>query len=142
MKIDFFRLFFYELSKTFLSFKFQHTKGGRNHSFYWYYYPIPNIPIIQQFRENIWDCINTYFDRYPYESLQLLKSYASVSPDVIKEIMEFDMPFLINIIDKHLSVDSFEHCQYVQEQISWCKRNSLLDQSFFSTFPEISKPHL
>lgn len=121
---------FYEFSKTFLSFKFQHTKGGRNHSFYWYYYPIPNVPIIQQFRKRIWECIDTYFDRYPNDSLHLLESYASVSPDVIKEIMEFDLPFLINIIEKHLSPDSFEHCRYVQEQISWCKRNSLAHQSF------------
>lgn len=131
---------FYELSKTFLSFKFHHTKGGRNHSFYWYDYPIPNIPAIHDFREKIWNAVELNFEPNPEDSLNLLLSYSNVSPDVTKEIMEFDVPFLIGIIEKHLSTDSFEHCKYVQDQIRWCKRNSVTHPSFNSLAHKFTNP--
>ncbi|MEB8328656.1 hypothetical protein OO009_04750 [Flavobacteriaceae bacterium KMM 6897] len=131
---------FYELSKTFLSFKFHHTKGGRNHSFYWYDYPIPNIPAIQDFRQKIWNAVEHNFEKNPEDSLNLLLSYSSVSLDGTKEIIEFDVPFLIGIIEKHLSIDSFEHCRYVQDQIRWCKRNSVTHPSFNSLAHKFTNP--
>lgn len=131
---------FYELAKTFLAFKFQHTKGGRNHSFYWYHYPVPNIPSIQQFRKNIWDNIEANFENYPNKSFELLQSYASVSPDVFKEVMEFDVPLLMSIIQKHLSPSLFEHCRYVQDQIRWCKRNSVSGSSFDALAIKFTNP--
>jgi hypothetical protein len=131
---------FYELSKTFLSFKFHHTKGGRNHSFYWYDYPIPNIPAIQHFRQRIWNAIENNFEKNPDDSFNLLLSYASVSPNVTKEIMEYDAPFLLDIIEKHLTPNSFEHCRYVQEQMRWCKRNSVSHPSFTSLAHKFTNP--
>ncbi len=131
---------FYELSKTFLSFKFHHTKGGRNHSFYWYDYPIPNIPAIQNFRQRIWNAVELNFEKNPDDSFNLLLSYSSVRPDVTKELMEFDIPLLIEIIEKHLSKDSFEHCRYVQDQIRWCKRNSVSHPSFTSLAHKFTNP--
>ncbi len=123
---------FYELSTTFLSFKFHHTKGGRNNSFYFYDYPIPNIPIIQHFRQRIWNAVELNFEKNYDDSFNLLLNYSSVRPDVTKELMEFDIAFLIEIIEKHLSKHSFEHCKYVQDQIRWCKRNSVSHPSFIS----------
>lgn len=137
---SFFATIFYALSKTFLSFKFHHTKGGRNNSFYWYGYPIPNIPTIQNFRERIWNAVELNFEKYPDESFSLLLSYSSVSPDVTKDVMEFDIPFLVEIIEKHLNKDSFEHCRYVQDQIRWCKRNSVSHPSFTSLAHKFTNP--
>lgn len=137
---SFFATIFYALSKTFLSFKFHHTKGGRNNSFYWYDYPIPNIPAIQNFREKIWNAVELNFEKYPDESFSLLSSYSNVSPDVTKDVMEFDIPFLVEIIEKHLNKDSFEHCRYVQDQIRWCKRNSVSYPSFTSLAHNFTNP--
>jgi hypothetical protein len=123
---------FYELSKTFMSFKFRHTRSGRNHSIYLYDYTIPNIPSIQNFRQRIWNAVEQNFDNHSIESFNLLLSYTSERPDISKELMEFDIPFIIEIIEKHLSKDSFEHCRYVQDQIRWCKRNSVSHPSFTS----------
>jgi len=117
---------FFELSKTFLSYSFHHTKGGRNHSFVWYDYAIPNIQPIQDFRRRIWSAIDSHFDQYPNESLELLQNYGKPSPHTQKEIMEFDVPFLLDIFQKHLTNSSFEHCKYVQDQIRWYVRNSVL----------------
>jgi len=131
---------FYELSKTFLSFKFHHTKGGRNHSVYWYSYPIPNVPAIQNFRQRIWSGVEHNFEKNQEESFSLLLSYTSVITDVTKELMEFDIPLVIEIIEKHLSKDSFEHCKYVHDQIRWCKRNSVSHSSFTSLAHKFTNP--
>jgi len=120
------------LSKTFLAFKYQQTKSERHYAISIYQYPIPNNQFIRVFRKNIWDNVNDYFDIYPEKSLELLQSYANVSPDVTKEIMEYDIQFLIPIIEKHLTPNSFEHCRYVQEQIRWCRRNEIELPEFVS----------
>lgn len=131
---------FYELSKTFLSFKFHHTRGGRNHSFYWYDYPIPNVPAIQNFRQRIWNAVEFNFEKNQEESFNLLVNYSKVRPDVTKELIEFDMPFVIKIIEKHLSKDSFTHCRYVHDQIRWYKRNFVSHSSFILLAREYTNP--
>ena len=97
---------FYELSKTFLAFKYQQTKSERHYAISFYQYPIPNNQWIRLFRKNIWNNVKDYFSVFPEESLELLQSYANVSPDVIKEIMEYDIQFLIPIIENYLIPDS------------------------------------
>ncbi len=121
---------FYELAKTFLGFGFHHTKGGRKMSFYMYQYPVPNTPIIQLFRKNIWNAIQTNFPLYPNESFDLLQSYSHINPDVSNDVMQYDVPMLVDIIEKHLTPNSFEHCKYVQDQIRWCERNNVSHPSF------------
>ncbi|WP_347923669.1 hypothetical protein [Pontimicrobium sp. SW4] len=123
---------FYELSKSFLKYQYHHTKGGRNHSFYMYQYPIPNIKIIQEFRSDIWNAVNDNYNFYPNESLNLLNDYATVNPDVIQDIMKFDVPFVLTIIENHLTSDSFDHCKFVQDQIRWFKRKNISHPSFDS----------
>ena len=46
--------------------------------------------------------------------------------------MEYDIQFLIPIIENHLTPDSFEHCRYIQEQIRWYKRNEIELPEFLS----------
>lgn len=121
---------FYALSKAFLKYQYHHTKGGRHNSFYMYQYPLPNNHFIQSFRANIWGAVNENYAVYPEESFALLEDYATVSSEVIDEIMEFDVPFVLDIIENHLTAESFEHCKYVQDQIRWFKRNSLSHTSF------------
>lgn len=120
---------FFELAKTFLSHNFDHFKGGRN-SFYLETYPIHNTRPIQEFRAMIWIAVDNFFDKDPSKSLKLLNSYLAIRPNINKEILEFDIQFIIKIIDNHLSASSFEHCRYVQNQIRQCKRNKVLEPVF------------
>ncbi|STD59668.1 nSTAND3 domain-containing NTPase [Empedobacter falsenii] len=124
---------FYELAKTFLGFSFHHTKNGRKMSFYMYHYHVPNIPIIQLFRKNVWDAIQINFQINPSKSFELLQTYCHVHPDVSKDVMQYDIQMLVEIIQQQLTPNSFEHCKYVQDQVRWCKRNSV----FHSSFPEL-----
>lgn len=131
---------FYELSKTFLAFRYQQTKSERHKTISFYQYPIPNNKLIRRFRKNIWNNINDNFSVFPEKSLELLQSYVEVSSDVIEEIMEYDIQFLIPIIKNYLTPDSFEHCHYVQELIRWCKRNEIEFSEFISLSQKFTNP--
>lgn len=113
---------FYELSKTFLLFQFEQTEAWRNHSFSFYHYPLPCNSFIKDLRKDIWNCLNT---NYSEDVFTLLKDYTHQTLDVVKEIMEYDMPFVCSIIENHLNPDSLIHCKYVQELIRWYKRNDI-----------------
>ena len=123
---------FYELSKTFLLFKFEQTEAWRNHSFSFYHYPLPCNSFIKDLRKDIWDCLNT---NYSEDGFTLLKDYTHQTLDVVKEIMEYDTPFVCSIIENHLNPDSLIHCKYVQELIRWYKRNGIK----FSDLEELSR---
>ncbi|QGQ97920.1 ATP-binding protein [Paenibacillus psychroresistens] len=121
---------FYELSKTFLKYKFHHTKGGRNNTIYWYDYAIPNNEFLQKIRIKIWQTLDTNFINYPNESLEVITGYSERNPDVIMDIMYFDLSFILSIINNHLTSNSFEHCYYVQKQIRWLMKCSITHESF------------
>ncbi len=110
---------FYELSKTFLSFYFEHTESGRNHSITIYHYQLPFNKSIKEFRKRVWECLNVNFTE---DAFALLESYARPTPDIVKEVMEYDIPFVCSLIENHLTPNIFIHCKYVQDQINWYKR--------------------
>lgn len=116
---------FFELSKTLLNFEFNHNRSGRNFTVLFYRYSIPNNEIIQNFRLKIWKSLDENYIFYPEIAFGLLRSYSQVGPDVSIELMKYDMPLVIDIINKHLNPEFFEHCKYVQDQIRWWKRNQI-----------------
>ncbi|EAY29473.1 nSTAND3 domain-containing NTPase [Microscilla marina] len=120
---------FFELAKTFLSYRFEMVEGRKN-SIAIYHYPIPDTPFIREFRQKIWQAVDTQFTSYPEASFGVLKNYSGPTPDSIKKIMKFDVQYVIQIIRKHLSNKLFEHCKYVQEQIRWFERNEVYHKAF------------
>ncbi len=123
---------FYELSKTFLSFEFKHNKISGNKTYISYPYTLPYVKTIQEFRTKIWNTLDYSFESRPEMALKLLKKYSNINPYKNARIMEFDIPFVLNLIDKHLTNKNFDHCKYVQDQIWWFKR-------FDFNMPEFSK---
>ena len=128
---------FYELAKTFLGFQFHHTKGGRNHTVYWYDYQLRNIKPIQEFRTKIWHALDTHFSSNPNKTFEVFQSYLG-NYKTVKEIIEFDISFILEIIDKYFTNGSFDNCRYVQDYIRWCKRNSVLNPTFPSLIAEFT----
>lgn len=118
---------FYELSKTFLSFKFEQTECGRNHSISIYHYSLPFNESITEFRKRVWECLN---DNFTENAFALLKSYTRPTPNIVKEVMEYDIPFVCSLIENHLTPNMFTHCKYVQDQIMWCGRCEISYPSF------------
>jgi hypothetical protein len=131
---------FYALAKTFLGFAFHQTRPARRGAISIYDYPIPNTMEIKAIRAQIWQSLGDSFAIYPHESFQVLKSYSDRTPDVQREIMQFDLPFVLGIIEFHLTNASLEHCHYVQEQLRWFKRNVISHEAFASLGKRFTNP--
>lgn len=138
--IPIYSITFYELSKTFLAYKFHHTQGARKNTISFYDYRIPNSQAIQDFRKEIWNILKNNFEKNSLESLDVLQHYSGVRIDSSKELMEFDVEYLIDIIETHLTPTSFEHCRYVQDQTREYKRNSISHSSFSSLVKKFTNP--
>ncbi|MDG4655295.1 hypothetical protein, partial [Chryseobacterium arthrosphaerae] len=118
---------FFELSKSLLKYKFQHNEGIRNNTYSWYFYQLPPIEDIFNLRGSIFDAVQANFAINKDKAMELLENYATVSPEINKEIVEFDMPYVVDIINKHLTDKSFLHCRYVQNQVLWFKKMGIID---------------
>lgn len=116
---------FYVLSQLFLSFRFEHAEFGRNNAFTIRYHTIKHNNTIYEFRKNIWECICSNFCE---DALLLLENYMKSSLEIVKEIIENDVPFICFIINKHFTPDNFIHCKLVQQYVRWCKINKITHQ--------------
>lgn len=106
---------FYQISKKFLQFEFEHTESQKK-SVVFYRYPVPLTDEVKDIRSKIWAFLEDNFDSYPEKSFLVLENYMkSGLPEPKKEVLEFDLPFLIKIINKKLSESSIDHCHYVHE---------------------------
>ncbi len=128
---ELFAVIFFELSKSFIKNKFQQFKSERNNAFVHYQYPIPNNKVIQNFRRKIWVTTDKYFQQYPEYAFDFIKEFSKMYPDVINDIMEFDIPYVVEIINNNLDPKNFHHCKYVHDQIWWFKRHNF-DYPVFS----------
>ena len=93
-------------------------------------YRTPNDKKIQELRENIWITVNQYFSRYPKQALNLLQHFGEPYPGISKELLTFDMPFVIQIIEQHLHPESFVDCRYIQNQIRLWKKHKIKNDVF------------
>lgn len=118
------------IAASFLQYKYHHTKSGRNYSFYWYDYPFPLNDLTKILRERIWEKIDKDFDNNVEAYTQFLNEYSQRTPDVVKEVMQFDVKYVLKIIKNHLTNSNFQHCHYVQEQIRWFIKNDIQDSEF------------
>jgi DNA polymerase III delta prime subunit len=134
-KDELYSIAFFELSKSFIAYKYHQLKGGRKNSITWYDYPIPASQTIKEFREKIWNSVIENFDNYPQESFRLLLSHPNGRRDITKDLLEFDVNFIIEIIENKLDKNLFEHCKYVQSTIKDLQSNSI-DLPIFSSFKE------
>ncbi|HXT82735.1 MAG TPA: ATP-binding protein [Verrucomicrobiae bacterium] len=121
---------FYDLTKVFLSYNYRNTRGGRGQSIILSEYQIPNAKPIQQFRKNIWEALKNNFKSFPEKSLEILVEYSSICLHTNEEIMKFDIPFVLNIIEEELSPEVFSHCEYVQIQIRRFKEKNISHPNF------------
>jgi hypothetical protein len=118
------------LAISFLQYNYRHVKGGRNNTIIWYHFPFPMKNETKILREKLWNKINKDFKKKNELYFKLLVEYSQRTPEVVKEVMEFDLQYVQQIIKNHLSPSEFEHCYYVQEQIRWFIKNELQNNEF------------
>lgn len=107
---------FFELATFFLGFRFQNnTAGISKNSIALVFYDLPaENTEIRAFREKVWKQVDNCFSE---DAFALLNRYTQVGSDVVKGIMESDLPFIVLLIEKHLDPESFSHCLCVHELI-------------------------
>lgn len=127
---DYYSSIFFELSKTFLAYSFHHFKSGRNHSFYTYDYQVENSQEMHSFREKVWTTIKNQFKNYPESAFDVLNSLKNTPRDIEKDLMIFDLEYIVSIIEEKLKTESFEHVRYVQSEIMWLKRSEISHPKF------------
>ena len=90
-------------------------------TFNFYQYSVPATKSILKIREKIWATIDRNYssDRFSW----LLRNYVSWGRD--NKLPKHDIPFILEIIKKHLNSKSFEDCFCVQKYIGWAKRNGM-----------------
>ena len=127
-----YELTFPALAVSFLQFTYHHTESIRNNKISIYNFPFPLNDVTKELRTKIWEKINKDFKKHEKVYTQLLIEYAQRTPDVVKEVMEFDVEFVLQIIKNHLTSSDFQNCYYVQEQIHWFVENDIHKNEFDS----------
>ena len=100
------------IAKLFLAFHTDYSGPlTERNTFSLYQYPVPALKSILKIREGIWSIVeNNYsFDRFAW----LLKNYTSSSWGRDNKLPQYDIPYTLEIIKKHLNSKSFEDCLYV-----------------------------
>jgi len=121
---------FFEVSKNFLKFKFNHTKGTRRNYIYFYDYFLPNDKYTSAYRKRIWEVTNKIYNVFPDDALGLLQNYSNGQIDVVKSIMKNDISMIVKIIENHFDKNKFLDCQLVHNLIGLAKREAIKNPLF------------
>ena len=93
-----------------------------------YQYSVPALKSILKIRKRIWATIDGNYSSDRFSCL--LKNYMSSSWGRDNKLPKHDLPFILEIIKKHLNPKSFEDCLCVQEYIRWAKRNGMSKKDY------------
>lgn len=110
-----YRVAMFVLASFLLKTDFQvHTSGTMKHQIAFYHFPLPITDEIRLFREQIWRFLSDHFQQYPTECFQVLKAY-SLNGDFhpVREVLESDLPFVVELLQDFLSPNNFSHCYYL-----------------------------
>src|SRR5205085_12604401 len=102
------------------AFTVQGSSWKRN-SFSFYKYHLPLDEYLKKIRKKFWTHANKYFDMALPASEEAMFSYCKPEEDV-KEVLEFDLPYFVAMVQRHFKPSLFAHCYHVQEMLRRYKR--------------------
>ena len=117
------------IAKLFLAFSTNYSGPAiERNSYSLYQYPVPALKSILKIRERVWSAIENNYssDRFAW----LLKNYTLSSWRRDNKLPKYDIPYILEIIKKHLNSKSFEDCLCVQKYIGWAKRNGMPQKDY------------
>lgn len=97
-------------------------------SFYEFY--LPDTKEIRALRASVWDLLQVQFARHPTLCFNALKQYPHFEHPVNKWVYEFDLPFLLEVIENCLDATAFPHCFYVHETARLFSRMGISSDAF------------
>jgi hypothetical protein len=117
---------FPELTKT--VFNVQGTTWKKN-SFSLYTYRLPLKPSVKKIRKNLWQHALKHFSSERLASEEIIFDYIKPKQEV-KDVLEFDVPFVLTFIDNFFDPGTFIHCYYIQQLLVRYKRLGIEHASF------------
>lgn len=132
----FFHLF-PDLMKT--SYRIFNSSRDRN-SISYYEYKLPTTHLIKGFRTKLWNRLEKIYRINKTIADEALYEYIKPSVDSVREVLAFDIPYLVSIISKNFRPEIFLNCYYVQKMAKRFNKPELSDvrieplrQKFYST---------
>lgn len=89
-----------------------------------------NVAAVKLIRGQILETLDSLYDAYPVESLDLMLDFSTGYKKESKHTFAFDLDYLIPLIDSRLDNSNFRHCYYVQEMIRLGKREGVKHPDF------------
>tara|TARA_R110002049_G_scaffold302133_1_gene494739 strand:+ start:1114 stop:4860 length:3747 start_codon:yes stop_codon:yes gene_type:complete len=127
---------FFAIAETFLKHSNQMTKGGRNHSFSIYQYPIPATEHIKEIRTNLWELLFSMINDYRSHVVTTIQKFKPDFKERNPELLDFDLTLLIPFIKENFSPSSFKETFVVNSLISSLNREKeITNKSYLELKP-------
>lgn len=114
-----FRSSFFDIMPTL--FKSTNTINGfsrKKNQFTFYRYTVPLTEEVKIFRKKVWKFLDAAFITDPLRAEEFLAGYFNRDLEKSKELLEFDLPYMLGIFKKRLSKTNFSHCHIVHDLLS------------------------
>lgn len=121
---------FLSLCNQLLQYQFQQFKSARGNAIRMYRYILQLNDQSRELRSTLWILLTNLINQYTEESLEVLMDHSRPNIDFNKEMFEFDLKFIIPIIENNLDTNSYKHCHYVNELVRWSKRKEVSMDKF------------
>lgn len=126
-----YRMMFFDLFPSLIETVKMVTGGSyKKDSISFYKYPIPLNKYSKAIRKKIWSHVSKHFVETRIQAEEGIYHYLKPSLETAKEILQFDLKYLLAIIKKHFTPMSFSHSYHVQRLLMKCNRHGITHPSF------------
>lgn len=121
---------FFTLSESFLKHTFQVFGSGRKHTITFYQYKLPFNDTIKAFRGNVFTTLIDNYTLYPDKIFKTFKEYRPIRGDIVNDILEFDLIYIVRFIEECLDKENFSHVYFVQDLICWLNKEKITNTDY------------
>jgi hypothetical protein len=95
-----------------------------------YRYKIPSIKPVQEIRKKVWNhAIKCFSQMMPF-SEEAVFDYLKPSMDFEKDVLAFDLPYILKLIETHFDNSRFHHCYFVQTFLTRFMKLGITNECF------------
>lgn len=132
---------FFDVAPMLMKTSFNVVAGARKrNSMSFYRYNLHLSKPLKRIRSKIWKSLRGYFRKHQPQALLFIHNYLQRTPDKVRQVFEFDLPFLKGLIHDFFKPDIFMHAYLVQDFIRWFKRMKISDEDFGMLLDKFNSP--
>lgn len=101
------------------------SSGREKQSIAFYQYNLPVTSEVKLFRKKVWSFIIDYYSKFRKRIADFIIEYVERTPDKVKAVFTFDLPFIIRLFKSHFTPEEFSHVYAVQSLVWWFRRRGI-----------------